>query len=99
MKILIGTLAVALTLALPAAAEVKATAQGKDKAVAAKTMKRVVTRQIVQPWNPGQPPYSIYAHHPSYDVYVRGNYVGSDPDWRIRSTLRQEYCADQWDGC
>lgn len=28
--------------------------------------------------------------HPEWDVYVRGEYVGSDPDPRIRSTLRQE---------
>ena len=28
--------------------------------------------------------------HPEWDVYVRGEYVGSDPDPRIRATLRQE---------
>ena len=28
--------------------------------------------------------------NPEWDVYVRGEYVGSDPDPRIRYTLRQE---------
>ena len=36
-------------------------------------------------WGP-----SPYPHNPEYDVYVRGEYVGSDPDPRIRATLRQE---------
>jgi opacity protein-like surface antigen len=31
-----------------------------------------------------------YSSNPEYDVYVRGEYVGSDPDPRIRSTLRHE---------
>ena len=33
---------------------------------------------------------SPYSSHPEYDVYVRGEYVGSDPDPRIRWTLRSE---------
>jgi hypothetical protein len=33
---------------------------------------------------------SPYSTNPEYDVYVRGEYVGSDPDPRIRSTLRDE---------
>ena len=28
--------------------------------------------------------------NPQWDVYVRGEYVGSDPDPRVRSTLRRE---------
>lgn len=35
-----------------------------------------------------------YAQYPmpiiSNDVYVDGRYVGSDPDWRVRETLREE---------
>jgi opacity protein-like surface antigen len=31
-----------------------------------------------------------YSGNPEYDVYVRGEYVGSDPDPRVRSTLRAE---------
>ena len=33
---------------------------------------------------------SPYSSNPEYDVYVRGEYVGSDPDPRIRATLRAE---------
>ena len=33
---------------------------------------------------------SRYSTNPEYDVYVRGEYVGSDPDPRIRWTLRHE---------
>ena len=32
--------------------------------------------------------------NPEWDVYVRGEYVGSDPDPRVRSTLRQEAVRD-----
>ena len=28
--------------------------------------------------------------NPQWDVYVRGEYVGSDPDPRVRDTLRRE---------
>ena len=31
-----------------------------------------------------------YSGNPEYDVYVRGEYIGSDPDPRVRSTLRSE---------
>jgi hypothetical protein len=33
---------------------------------------------------------SPYSPNPEYDVYVRGEYVGSDPDPRVRWTLRDE---------
>jgi len=33
---------------------------------------------------------SPYSSNPEFDVYVRGEYVGSDPDPRIRATLRDE---------
>jgi len=32
--------------------------------------------------------------NPEYDVYVNGIYVGSDPDPRIRDTLRHEYLSE-----
>jgi hypothetical protein len=34
---------------------------------------------------------SPHPHPPEYDVWVRGEYVGSDPDERIRWSLRQEW--------
>lgn len=33
---------------------------------------------------------SPYPHPLEYDVWVNGTYVGSDPDPRIRATLRNE---------
>jgi hypothetical protein len=33
---------------------------------------------------------SPYPHPREYDVWVNGKYVGSDPDPRIRATLRNE---------
>ena len=35
-------------------------------------------------------PRRSYSGNPEFDVYVRGEYVGSDPDPRIRATLRDE---------
>lgn len=37
------------------------------------------------------PSYSPYSSNPEYDVYVNGEYVGSDPDPRIRWSLRKEW--------
>lgn len=34
--------------------------------------------------------YSSEFYDPSYDVYVKGAYVGSDPDPRIRWTMEKE---------
>jgi hypothetical protein len=33
---------------------------------------------------------SPFPHDPAYDVWVNGQYVGSDPDPRIRARLREE---------
>jgi hypothetical protein len=38
--------------------------------------------------------FSPYQHHAEYDVYVNGEYAGSDPDPRIREELRQEWRPD-----
>lgn len=35
--------------------------------------------------------HSPYSSNPEYDVYVNGEYVGSDPDPRIRASLRKEW--------
>jgi opacity protein-like surface antigen len=55
-----------------------------DSQKAKATRKKVVTT-YTQPRRA-----SPYSSNPEYDVYVRGEYVGSDPDPRIRSTLRAE---------
>jgi hypothetical protein len=38
----------------------------------------------------GQLSRSPYSTNPENDVYVRGEYVGSDPDPRVRWTIREE---------
>jgi hypothetical protein len=38
---------------------------------------------------------SPYSTNPAYDVYVNGEYVGSDPDPRVRATLAAEW-RSQW---
>lgn len=98
MKMLVGTLALAVAFALPAFGPGSGTAQGQTvqgkTAAKAKTTKRPVAPRIRQ-----VQPVSPYAHHPSYDVYVNGEYAGSDPDPRIRWSLRREYCEQRVDGC
>ena len=37
---------------------------------------------------------SRYSANPAYDVYVNGQYVGSDPDPRVRATLAQEWRSE-----
>ncbi|HET7681955.1 MAG TPA: hypothetical protein VFK79_17690 [Xanthobacteraceae bacterium] len=51
----------------------------------AKAKKKRVVTTYAQPRRA-----SPYSSNPEYDVYVRGEYVGSDPDPRIRWTLRDE---------
>lgn len=46
--------------------------------------------ETVQPAPRYASPYSADVHRPEYDVYVKGAYVGSDPDPRIRYTLERE---------
>ena len=57
------------------------------KAKKTKTQKRVVRN--------GSP----YSTNPAHDVYVNGVYAGSDPDPRIRWSIKREYCQDAVDGC
>lgn len=88
-KILVAA-ALAALIATPASAQspksdssdaaVRSYASTPSKAKAKKKNKTVTTQQ--QRVSP--------SGHPEWDVYVRGEYVGSDPDPRVRSTLRQE---------
>ena len=53
---------------------------------------QVKKKKPVEPTPPSaanNAPYSP-SGHPEWDVYVRGEYVGSDPDPRVRSTIRSE---------
>jgi len=71
-----------------------AQAQGysKEQTTTHKAKKKATTKRVVR----GGSPYST---NPEYDAYVNGVYVGSDPDPRIRWSLKREYCAESLDGC
>jgi hypothetical protein len=56
---------------------------GKQSAVKKKAQRVSATRDVARAF-----PYSS---HPEHDVYVNGEYAGSDPDPRIRWTIWQEY--------
>lgn len=43
---------------------------------------------------PSQVTRERYSANPANDVYVGGNYVGSDPDPRIRESLRREAISE-----
>jgi hypothetical protein len=61
-------------------AALRSYASDTSKAKAKKKSKTVTTyQQRVSP-----------SGNPEWDVYVRGEYVGSDPDPRVRYTLRQQ---------
>jgi hypothetical protein len=98
MRILVAAIALAVAAAAPAfapgqqaqAAQTYSKDQTTTKTVKvkkAKTGKRVVRN--------GSP----YSTNPANDVYMNGVYVGSDPDPRIRSSLKREYCEEAVDGC
>jgi hypothetical protein len=101
MKFLIAATALALAAAGPAFApgqQAQAQTYSKEgtttqKPKKAKKAKQVRTeRRVLQYGSP-------YSTNPAHDVYVNGVYVGSDPDPRIRWSLKREYCEDSVDGC
>jgi hypothetical protein len=91
MRLLIASLMLAATALSPALAD-----SVKSKK-AQKAQKTVGTYVVPGPAHARG--FSPYSSHPSYDVYVNGEYAGSDPDPRIRWSLRREYCEQQVDGC
>ncbi len=64
----------------------------KDQTTTHKVKKTKVHKRVTRNGSP-------YSTNPAHDVYVNGNYAGSDPDPRIRWSLRKEYCEDSIDGC
>jgi hypothetical protein len=80
-KILAAT-ALAILIATPAFAQAKKADGIKASKSYASSGMRAMNR--AGPW---APPHST---NPAYDVYVNGEYVGSDPDPRVRWTLREE---------
>jgi hypothetical protein len=61
-----------------------------QKAQKAKRKKAKATSSYAQQYRG-----SRHSSNPAYDVYVNGEYVGSDPDPRVRATLAHEW-RTQW---
>lgn len=83
--------ALAALIAMPASAQsIKSEGSGAGlKRYAASDSQKAKKKKVVTTYT--QPRrVSPYSSNPEFDVYVRGEYVGSDPDPRIRSTLRDE---------
>jgi hypothetical protein len=100
MKILVAAIALAVAAAAPAFADpgqqAQAKAYGQEQTAKKKVVKaKTVNHHARTAMRSGSP----YSTNPAYDVYVNGNYAGSDPDPRIRASLRKEYCEDALDGC
>lgn len=98
MKTLIATAALAIAIAVPvfaAGQQAQAQSYSKEQASPQKVKKAKVQKTQKRIVRNGSP----YSTNPAHDVYVNGNYVGSDPDPRIRWTLKKEYCEDSIDGC
>ena len=97
MKTLIATAALALAIAVPVfapAQQAQAQTYSKEQ-TAPQKVKKAKTQKTHHVVRNGSP----YSTNPAHDVYVNGVYVGSDPDPRIRWTLKREYCAESLDGC
>jgi len=95
MQTLVVATAMVLTAAFVFAPGQKAQAQGysKEQTTTHKAKKKKTTaKRVVRSASP-------YSTNPEYDVYVNGVYVGSDPDPRIRWSLKREYCSESLDGC
>jgi opacity protein-like surface antigen len=97
MKILIAATALAVFAAASAfAASQQAQAQTYSKQ---QTVKKKAHKARAEQRAPHVVRRSPYSTNPANDAYVNGVYVGSDPDPRVRSTLKREYCEDSVDGC
>ncbi len=44
----------------------------------------------------GAPQHRQHSSNPAYDVYVGGQYVGSDPDPNVRAQLQRRYPGGSW---
>lgn len=95
MKTLVAATALAVwaaPLAFAPAPQAQAQTYSKEQSAPHKVKKAKTQKRVVRYGSP-------YSTNPAHDVYVNGVYVGSDPDPRIRWTLRKEYCEDSVDGC
>jgi hypothetical protein len=95
MKMLVAIAGLALAAASPAFASSSHGHSKSHKSPATHVVKRHAIYAPLRVYVPGAPPYASYRHDPSYDVYVEGEYAGSDPDPRIRETIRKEWIEDR----
>lgn len=91
MRMFLAALALGVVIVSPALA---ASDVSQKKVQVTKKAKQASPVRIQKPRA-----FSPYVHHPSYDVYVNGQYAGSDPDPRVRWSIRREWCEDAIDGC
>ncbi|HET7681787.1 MAG TPA: hypothetical protein VFK79_16830 [Xanthobacteraceae bacterium] len=95
MKIVVAAAALAVfaaPLAFSAGQQAQAQSYTKEQTSTQKVKKAKTQKRVVRYGSP-------YSTNPAHDVYVNGVYVGSDPDPRIRWSLKREYCEDSVDGC
>ena len=95
MKLIVAATALAFSaaaLAFGAGQQAQAQGYSKEQTTTHKVKKAKTQKRVVRYGSP-------YSTNPAHDVYVNGVYVGSDPDPRIRWTLKKEYCEDSVDGC
>ena len=93
MKIFVAATALAVVAApLGAGLEARAQSYSNEQTTTQKLKKAKPQKRVLRYGSP-------HSTNPAHDVYVNGVYVGSDPDPRIRWTLKKEYCEDSIDGC
>ena len=96
MKLVVAA-ALAVLVGSPLALSGDAAAQNAPKQTAAKKKPAPVAAApaVVEQQPIATGPVSP-SGNPEWDVYVNGQYVGSDPDPRIRWSIRQEAVGNQW---
>lgn len=96
MKLIVAA-ALAALLASPLALSGSAAAQSAPKPTAAKKNPAPVAAApaVVEEQPVAAGPVSP-SGNPEWDVYVNGQYVGSDPDPRVRWSIRREAVGNQW---
>jgi hypothetical protein len=90
----VAAMALAAALALPAGANA-ASSNAKHVTKHASKHVHVIVRPRARGYARVASPYSAYGRNPANDVYVHGDYIGSDPDPRIRNTIRREYLIEE----
>src|SRR5258705_9266448 len=99
MRIILATILTA-AIATPAAAQYASpTGTTGDRALRRPvvTETKIVTVRRIRPGASAyaqSPAMERHSLNPETDVYVNGVYVGSDPDPRIRETLRREFLSE-----